>query len=199
MNWQSLTSGLSAATCRDTLAGWCRLRLPRRYFPHNLFAFEPDPAVCKSNLRRQQINHTWGYTLGNSGFVVQNLWRRYKHQPDREYLEQTAYPAVRNMALFYADFIEKCQRDANGKAIVAPTVSPEHWQWTRHFKRNRNCTYDLAFMRHTFAAAIEGAGVLGATATSWRTSGRRPNNCRRIPSTATPKRWSWTCKVPPPA
>lgn len=131
------------------------------YFPHNLFAFEPDPAECDSNLRRQHINHTWGYTLGNSGFVVQNLWRRHKLQPDHDYLEQTAYPAVRDVALFYADFVAGCERDSQGRAIVAPTVSPEHWQWTRHFERNRNGTFCLAFMRYTLAAAIEGAEVLG--------------------------------------
>ena len=133
-------------------------------FPHNLFAFEPPPEQCRSALRRMHAHHTWGYTIGVSGFAVQNLWWHYKYEPSRELLEKVAYPAVREVALFYADFIDKCDAAPNGKVILAPSTSPEHWGWTTRFQRNRNGTFDITMIRHTFRAAIEAARTLGRDA-----------------------------------
>jgi len=132
------------------------------YFPHNLFNFEPPhPEKCKSRIGRQQFYVTWSYTIGVSGFTVQNLWLRYKYQPDRDYLERIAYPAVRDVATFYANYIDQCEEAEGGKVLLAPSVSPEHWGWTHNLLRNRNGTFDIAFARYTMQAAIEGATTLG--------------------------------------
>jgi hypothetical protein len=130
------------------------------FYPHVLYAYEPpDPAQVKSPVGRQYIHHVWGFTLGVSGFTVQPLWWHYKYQPDRAFLEQTAYPAVRDVALFYADFMDQCER-RDGRVILGPSVSPEHWGWTANFERNRNCTFDISMVRYIFDAAIEGATTL---------------------------------------
>jgi len=127
------------------------------YFPHVLFAYEPsDPTKCKSPGGRQYIHHVWGFSLGVAGFTVQPLWWRYKYQPEEEYLRRVAYPAVRDVAIFQADFIDQCERDGE-KVELAPTVSPEHWRWTPGLERNRNCTFDIAMFHYIFDAAIEGA------------------------------------------
>jgi len=132
------------------------------YIPHVVLSHEPpDPARCKTHNRRQYLHHVWGMTIGVSGFAVQNLWLQYKYAPDRALLEKTAYPAVRDVALFYANFIDQCDRDPSGKAVLAPSVSPEHWGWRAKFARNRNCTFDIASARYTLQAAIEGARTLG--------------------------------------
>ncbi len=125
------------------------------YYPHVLFAYEPiDPAICKSPGGRQYIHHVWGFSIGVAGFTVQPLWWRYKYEPDPDYLRKTAYPALCEVALFYADFIEQCEK--NGTSVVlAPSVSPEHWGWTEGLKRNRNCAFDIAMIRYTLKAAIE--------------------------------------------
>ena len=131
------------------------------FYPHVLYAYEPpDPSKVKSPVGRQYIHHVWGFTLGVSGFTVQPLWWHYKYAPDRDFLEQTAYPAVRDVAVFYADFIDQCERQ-NGRVVLAPSVSPEHWGWTANFERNRNCTFDIAMARYILQAAIEGAMTLG--------------------------------------
>jgi len=131
------------------------------FYPHVLYAYEPtDPAKVKSAVGRQYIHHVWGFTLGVSGFTVQPLWWRYKYQPDRNFLEQTAYPAVRDVAIFYADFIDQCERQGD-RVVLAPSVSPEHWGWTEGFERNRDCTFDIAMARYILTAAIEGAVTLG--------------------------------------
>jgi hypothetical protein len=132
------------------------------YYPHVIFAYEPShPERCKSPLGRQYIHHVWGYTLGVSAFTVQPIWWHYKYQPDRELLEKWAYPAVRDVAVFQANFMDACDVDSQGKLVLAPTVSPEHWAWTKDFERNRNGTFDIAMFRYVFEAAIEGAMTLG--------------------------------------
>jgi len=130
------------------------------FFPHVLFAYEPpDPETCQSPGGRQYLHHVWGFTLGVSAFTVQPLWWHYKYAPDRAFLEQTAYPAVRDVALFYADFIDQCERDGD-RVVLAPTVSPEHHGWTPGFARNRNCAFCIAFCHFIFDAAAEAAATL---------------------------------------
>ncbi|MCC6694939.1 MAG: hypothetical protein IT365_04820 [Candidatus Hydrogenedentes bacterium] len=134
------------------------------YIPHVLFAYEaPDPATAKMPGGRQYIHHVWGFTQGVNGFSVQPLWWHYKYRPDRAFLEQTAYPAVRDVADFQADFVARCERNGE-RVVLAPSVSPEHWGWTANFERNKDCAFDIAMFRYIFQAAIEGATILGVDA-----------------------------------
>jgi hypothetical protein len=131
------------------------------YIPHVLLQHEPpDPSKCRNRNNRQYFHHVWGMTIGVSGFAVQNLWLQYKYAPNRKFLEKTAYPAVRDVALFYTNFIAQCKRGRGGKVVLAPSISPEHWGWTPKFERNRDCTFDIAYARYTLQAAIDGAGIL---------------------------------------
>ena len=135
------------------------------YIPHVLLQYEPPhPEKCRTRNHRQYIHHVWGMTIGVSGFAVQNLWLRYKYAPDRAFLEKLAYPAVRDVARFYANFIDQCDRGPGGKVVLAPSVSPEHWGWYPKLARNRNCTFDIAYARYTLRAAVEGAERLARDA-----------------------------------
>lgn len=143
------------------------------FYPHVLYAYEPeDPATCKSVNGRQYIHHVWGMTLGVAGFAVQPLWWHYKYAPDTDLLRDTVYPPLREVALFYADFIDtKCEHREDGLVHLGPSVSPEHWGWTKHLARNYYCAFDIAMVRYTLEAAVEAAGMLDADATlvkRWR-------------------------------
>lgn len=129
------------------------------YYPHVMFAYEyPDPATSKSRNRRQYLHHVWGMTIGVTGFSIQPMWWRYKYDPDPGRLKNMVYPAVREVATFYAEFIEQCE---GGKTVrLGPSVSPEHWAWTKHLNRNYNSTFDIALIRYTLRAAIEAAQTL---------------------------------------
>ena len=81
------------------------------YIPHVLFAYEPPPEACQGPTRRQYIHHVWGWTLGVAGFSVQPVWWHYKYEPSREFLEQVAYPVVRDIADFQANFIDRMRTD----------------------------------------------------------------------------------------
>ena len=131
------------------------------HLPHNVFTHElPEPEKCRSKNNRMHAFPPFAYTIGVSGHAVQNIWLHYKFCPDRRFLEEVAYPAMRDVATFYANFIEQCERTPSGKVVLAPSFSPEHWSLTPDFKRNRNCAYDIAYARYTLRAAIEGATVL---------------------------------------
>ncbi len=129
------------------------------YYPHVMYAYEPvDPALCKSRNGRQYFHHTWGMTLGVNGFSIQPLWWRYKYDPDPERLKSMVYPVVKEVAVFYAEFIEQCEGEK--KIHLGPSVSPEHWGWTKNLDRNYNGTFDIALIRYTLKAAIEAAQTL---------------------------------------
>jgi hypothetical protein len=129
------------------------------YYPHVLYAYEPsDPAACKSRNGRQYIHHTWGMTIGVNGFSIQPLWWRYKYDPDPKRLRDLVYPAFRDVALFYAGFIESCEGEPTVR--LGPSVSPEHWGWTKDLECNYDCTFDIALARYTLEAAIEAATLL---------------------------------------
>ena len=131
------------------------------YYPHVLFAYEPPhPEKCKSPNGRQYIHHVWGFTQGVNGFTVQPLWWHYKYAPDRKLLKNTVYPAIRDVAVFQAELMDGCKRTDDGRIVLGPSVSPEHWGWTKNFARNRNGTFDIAMFRYIFQAAIEGATTL---------------------------------------
>jgi len=130
------------------------------YYPHVLYAYEPpDPQTCRSNNGRQYLHHTWGLTLGVNGFSVQPLWWRYKYDPDPNRLHSLVYPAIRDVALFYAEFIERCE--GTSPVRLGPSVSPEHWGWPRHLERNYNGSFDIALIRYILRAAVEAAGLVG--------------------------------------
>ncbi len=128
------------------------------FFPHSVFLYEPaDPSLCKSKNGRQIAFIPYTYTLGDSGWAVQNLWLHYKYYPDIALLRTSLYPAIKQVATFYAEFADRCKTNiSTGRIIFGPTYSPEHWNWGKI-----DGTCDIAFARLALKAAIESAGLLG--------------------------------------
>lgn len=131
------------------------------FFPHSVFLHEPpDPAACKSHNGRQVAFVPYTYTIGDSGWAVHNLWLRHLHYPDAARLRDEIYPALREVATFYAEFADRCSvNPETGKVRFGPSYSPEHWDWGRD-----DGTCDIAFARIALKAAIRGAGTLGVDA-----------------------------------
>ncbi len=120
------------------------------------FPFEPVPADCKMKNNRQYAHMPWDGTLGMMGMSAQVLWYNQLYQPDRQQLVEKVYPVIREAALFYCSFAEKCPRDGDGKAKFGPSYSPEH----DHFGVD-NVPFDLAYARHSLKAGIAAAQQLG--------------------------------------
>lgn len=125
------------------------------FLPLNIFGpeFLVPPEAAKSRNSRQICYVPWTYTLGCTGWGLQNLWLRYKYQPDRDYLE-SVYPLLRDGAEFYANVMEQC---ADGE--LGPSYNPEQGPFG-----TLNNPVDIAYFRFLFSAASEAAAILGRDA-----------------------------------
>lgn len=121
------------------------------FLPLNIFGPEHlvAPELARSRNGRQICYVPWSYTLGCTGWGLQNLWLRYKYQPERSYLE-SVYPLFRDGAEFYANVLAQC-RDGE----LGPSYNPEHGPFGTF-----NNPVDLAYFRFLFATACEAAGEL---------------------------------------
>jgi alpha-L-fucosidase 2 len=120
------------------------------FHPH-----EPDPAQCKTRNQHQFAYIPWGYTLGMQGHICFLMWEYYQYKPDVAYLREKTYPMIKDIALFYCSFIEKCQKDDKGKYIIGPSYFPENF----HFGQD-NVAYDLPYISYALKAAREAATIL---------------------------------------
>ena len=64
----------------------------------------------------------WGPFFGGGGWLMQDVWEHYAFSRDLDFL-RTYYPVLRGSAEFYLGILV---RDANGKLITAPSLSPEN-------------------------------------------------------------------------
>lgn len=125
------------------------------FLPLNIFGPEylVEPTQAKSKNARQIAYTPWTYTLGCTGFGLQNLWLRYKYAPDRAYLE-SIYPLLRDGAEFYANILQQCHDGELG-----PSYNPEQGPFGTF-----NNPVDLAYFRFLLRTAHEAAQILGRDA-----------------------------------
>jgi len=65
----------------------------------------------------------WGFYPGGAGWLCQHLWEHYEFTQDKQFLNQTAYPMMKEAALFWIDYLIE---DENGYLVSSPSYSPEH-------------------------------------------------------------------------
>lgn len=65
---------------------------------------------------------TWANWLMSGPWLCQHLWLHYEYQLDKEYLENSAYPVMKECAEFLLDSLVE---DAKGYLGVCPGTSPE--------------------------------------------------------------------------
>ena len=130
------------------------------FYPVNIFGPEylvsPDKARSKNG--RQIAYVPWTYGLGLTGWALQNLWLRYKYQPEEAYLKRV-YPLLRDGAEFYANVLAQCRTGANGKAEIGPSYNPEHGPFGTY-----NNPVDIAYFRFLLTVAGEAARLLNRDA-----------------------------------
>jgi hypothetical protein len=126
------------------------------FFPVNIYLYEPqDMENLKSINKRMTAYVPWTYVNALAGWIVQNLWLHYKYYPEKELLRSTLYQPLKEVALFYLDFLYQCNTGPDGKFIIGPSFSPEHG----HFGIYQG-TADITFMRMMFNIIIECNQVL---------------------------------------
>lgn len=100
----------------------------------------------------------WELCMEIPAQVLKPVWNIWDYGGDMDYLEHRVYPALRDLADFYAAYVS---RGADDRYHVIPTVSAEHWGLTYRFARNRDSTAALSLFRWTLQRAAEAADVLG--------------------------------------
>ena len=67
----------------------------------------------------------FGYAawIGGAAWLAQHLWQHYEYGRDRQFLRDTAYPFIREVAAFYEDYLIE---DADGILQIVPSQSPEN-------------------------------------------------------------------------
>ncbi|MCX2679763.1 glycoside hydrolase family 95 protein [Galbibacter sp. EGI 63066] len=66
----------------------------------------------------------WGSWIHGGGWIVQHYWEHYRYTQDETFLKERAYPAIKAMAEFYLDWLQKDPE--TGKWISYPETSPEN-------------------------------------------------------------------------
>lgn len=126
------------------------------YFPHSAYPVE-------MNIMPYPVP-TWGWELCETPWTVQSLWWHYLYTMDRQFLAGRAFEPIKEAVLFLVDYLRR--PEAHGEAWgddkyhVFPTVSPELYELTPHFKLNYDCLVDLTLIKFVFKAYLAACRVL---------------------------------------
>ena len=99
--------------------------------------------------RGYEITDTWitlSTSISPSGWLANLFWKYYEYTADKEFLGTVAYPLLRDVALFYEDYLRK---DAQGRYVIEPSIHGE--AFCPGFKSwGRNSGYEISIVRVTF-------------------------------------------------
>ncbi len=156
--WPAEVTGL--AECHLPLFDYMRLlQEPGRAVARDAFGLRGWFAAVNSNL--------WGYAdnrwtwRGGAGWLCQHLWDHYRFNGDREFLEKTAYPLMKDAALFLLDSLI----EVDGKLVMAASNSPENFfpspQDGSRCKVDIGVACDMQIAWDIFGNCVEAARILG--------------------------------------
>lgn len=107
----------------------------------------------------QENSATWSMWPMGGAWLSAEFYKFWEYQEDRQFLEERAYPVLREAALFLADFLVK----KDGVYVTCPSTSPEN-----RFKTEQgdSCitlasAMDLELIREVFANFKKTCGILG--------------------------------------
>lgn len=88
-------------------------------------------------------------------WLCQHLWLHYVYNGDQQFLEETAYPLMKEAARFFAEYLIQDPRNEDGWLISGPSNSPEQGGLVM------GPTMDHQIIRDLFASTSAAAAVLG--------------------------------------
>jgi alpha-L-fucosidase 2 len=65
----------------------------------------------------------WGFFPGGAAWLCQHAWDHYDFTGNVQFLKETAYPLMKEAALFWMDYLIE---DESGYLVSCPSYSPEH-------------------------------------------------------------------------
>lgn len=103
----------------------------------------------------------WGCSVGAGGWMMQHYWQHYEFTKDIEFLKNRAFPAIKEVAMFYSDWLIEDPRD--GTLISAPSTSPENRFFNAEEKPVATClgsAMDQQVIAEVFHNYIEACKIL---------------------------------------
>ncbi|MDG3582325.1 glycoside hydrolase family 95 protein [Galbibacter pacificus] len=103
----------------------------------------------------------WGSWIHGGGWLAQHYWEQYRFTQDTAFLKERAYPYLKEMALFYLDWLQKDQ--ATGQWISYPETSPENSYLATDGKPaavSRGTAMGQQIIAEVFANTLQAATVL---------------------------------------
>lgn len=101
----------------------------------------------------------WANWYMGGAWLCQHLWEHYDFTRDKRFLQEEAYPVMKEAALFCLDWL--VERD--GYLITAPSTTPENlfWHQGKQVALSEATTMDIAIIRDLFRNVAEASEVLG--------------------------------------
>ncbi|WP_187264339.1 glycoside hydrolase family 95 protein [Pontibacter beigongshangensis] len=109
-------------------------------------------------------NPMWANWAMGSPWLSQHLWEHYSYTGDRAFLEKTAYPLMKEAAIFCLDWLVE---DKDGYLVTAPASSPENVFITETGEKGSisvATTMDMSIIWDLFTNLIEASETLGTDA-----------------------------------
>ncbi|HTY00526.1 MAG TPA: glycoside hydrolase N-terminal domain-containing protein [Bacteroidota bacterium] len=102
------------------------------------------------------------YWISAGGWCCRPFWDHYLVTGDLEFLRKRVVPALKELALFYEDFLTVTDKD--GKYIFVPSFSPENWPANANTSSMLviNATMDIAVCREVLTNLINASEILGS-------------------------------------
>jgi len=108
--------------------------------------------------------HNWiplAISLGPSAWIARLFWWAYQYTLDREFLRDSAYPLLKDVALHYYGLLQVSGKGADGRYLVEPSIFSEH-NATGFDGWGTDSIYDIVNMRMAFQQAADAAQLLGS-------------------------------------
>lgn len=103
-------------------------------------------------------NQTLDFCMEVPGQVMKVIWNLWDYTGDEAYLRETAYPLLRELAIFYEAF---ARRGWDGSYYhLLPTVETESYGIAYQLKYSRDTTGAIAMFRAVLNLACQAAGLL---------------------------------------
>jgi alpha-L-fucosidase 2 len=106
---------------------------------------------------------TWGMHPTAGIWIGSHLWERYRFTGDREFLQQHAYPTLKEAAEFFLDYMVEDPK--HGWLVTGPSSSPENTFVTPngqgHCSECMGPTCDIVLVRDLFSSCIQASRTLG--------------------------------------
>jgi hypothetical protein len=133
------------------------------------------------------------YWISAGGWCCRPFWDHYLVTGDVEFLRKRVVPALKELALFYEDFLTVTDKD--GKYIFVPSFSPENnpANTSPSAMLVINASMDIAVCREVLANLIQASEILGTDADSvpkWKAMLEKMPPYM-LEKDGTLKEWSW--------